>query len=891
MNPRFNFVSAHSHSHLIQLEFWEMKYRLTAFLLLAESKLKSWIIKYGRRDSVELLLRSYLTFTEGQRFFEQYEVLFTALQRAAEVYVKSDSADEAEGVGKFLADATVQWKNLALEVRSVRSMLEEVICNWEKYGSTVAALQAWLEDAEQVLGQSENIKRDFFRNLSHWIQQHMDMNDAGNFLIETCDETVSRDLKQQLLLLNGRWRELFIKVKHYGRADEVDKLRQDYQDAVNTLKLFLDATDVKMSAPVQVSFLNMRAFVQDVEEIKQKVPAMEAACRAAGRTAQLLSKDAPQEELLQMTAVMASIKEQLSKVCGCLPLLREAQALLPPLEEMEKNITGFYQALEKASCITGAGRPGGPADFRQQCQELATFTHSCKKCLTLIEQNHQNIQRSVSSSGALQHLDLALLQKRVAELQTASQVRSTEWRRHEEANSSLLRRFEESRVELEKVLKSAQSCVTESGEPEALLRKHTDFLEQLDQRVLNTFLKACDELTDILPEQEQQALQETVRKLHKRWKDMQTDAPLHLLHLQVEAERSRLELSMQECQAELTRENRHLVGMGSERLLKEHRSFFREKGPLSQCEKRLQLMEELCQKLPEEDPAHRSLQSARKELGELQEEIQSTRLKLLQHQDKWKDYNKRYAELSCWLISKESQLRLLRNRASDHRKYGQVKTAIAELRNEAELQEGNLGWLNARMADLIEVSADDDAQRQGAALTKLSADLKGLVASLSEAEKMLLTVGDCVQFREEVQATLEDLAQGQKEVQAEASQILDSSDPREAQQLLLVHQVPLNTKSFREGEGLEVRLSRSSMDRELNFSSPESLEVELDQARVSPRSEGEALHTKTLSKRAAEIQLSPKNKTLLLQQAHSLREQVEEVEESLKQEYDEHTHT
>lgn len=36
--------------------------------------------------------------------------------------------------------------------------------------------------------------------------------------------------------------------------------------------------------------------------------------------------------------------------------------------------------------------------------------------------------------------------------------------------------------------------------------------------MLNTFLKACDELTDILPEQEQQTLQETVRKLHKHWK-------------------------------------------------------------------------------------------------------------------------------------------------------------------------------------------------------------------------------------------------------------------------------------------------------------------------------------------------------------------------------------
>lgn len=53
---------------------------------------------------------------------------------------------------------------------------------------------------------------------------------------------------------------------------------------------------------------------------------------------------------------------------GCPPLLREAQALLPPLEEMEKNISGFYQALEKAGAITGSSQPGGGSDFRQKCQ-------------------------------------------------------------------------------------------------------------------------------------------------------------------------------------------------------------------------------------------------------------------------------------------------------------------------------------------------------------------------------------------------------------------------------------------------------------------------------------------------------------------------------------------
>lgn len=62
---------------------------------------------------------------------------------------------------------------------------------------------------------------------------------------------------------------------------------------------------------------------------------------------------------------------------------------------------------------------------------------------------------------------------------------------------------------------------------------------------------------------------------------------------------------------------------------------------------------------------------------------------------------------------------------------------MQELRNDAELQEGNLGWLKARMAVLIEICADSDAQRQGSALNKLSIDFKGLLASLIEVGDVL----------------------------------------------------------------------------------------------------------------------------------------------------------
>lgn len=226
----------------------------------------------------------------------------------------SDSVEEAENVMKFMNETTAQWRNLSVEVRSVRSMLEEVISNWDRYGDTVASLQAWLEDAEKMLSQSENAKKDFFRNLPHWIQQHTAMNDAGNFLIETCDEIVSRDLKQQLLLLNGRWRELFIEVKQYARADEMDRMKKEYTDVTATLSDFATEAHRKLSEPLEVSFMNVKLLIQDLEDTEKRVPVMDAQYKMIAKKAHLIAKESPKEEANEMLTTMSRLKEQLSKV-------------------------------------------------------------------------------------------------------------------------------------------------------------------------------------------------------------------------------------------------------------------------------------------------------------------------------------------------------------------------------------------------------------------------------------------------------------------------------------------------------------------------------------------------------------------------------------------------
>lgn len=55
-------------------------------------------------------------------------------------------------------------------------------------------------------------------------------------------------------------------------------------------------------------------------------------------------------------------------------------------------------------------------------------------------------------------------------------------------------------------------------------------------------------------------------------------------------------------------------------------------------------MEELCQKLPEADPVHQTMQTSRKDFSEVREEIENTHQKLMQHPDKWNEYNSRCSD-------------------------------------------------------------------------------------------------------------------------------------------------------------------------------------------------------------------------------------------------------
>lgn len=60
MNTRFNELTVKEVSLLRRMEYEELKYRLLAFLVVAEAKLKTVQVKYGKQEEVNAMLQDYI---------------------------------------------------------------------------------------------------------------------------------------------------------------------------------------------------------------------------------------------------------------------------------------------------------------------------------------------------------------------------------------------------------------------------------------------------------------------------------------------------------------------------------------------------------------------------------------------------------------------------------------------------------------------------------------------------------------------------------------------------------------------------------------------------------------------------------------------------------------
>lgn len=75
---------------------------------------------------------------------------------------------ECSQIDLVVEEVNNRWKKLSVEMKSVKSMLEEVVGCWKRYNAYVDILTAWLADGEQAMAGSledKEVRKEWERSL------------------------------------------------------------------------------------------------------------------------------------------------------------------------------------------------------------------------------------------------------------------------------------------------------------------------------------------------------------------------------------------------------------------------------------------------------------------------------------------------------------------------------------------------------------------------------------------------------------------------------------------------------------------------------------------------------------------------------------------------------
>lgn len=135
-------------------------------------------------------------------------------------------------------------------------------------------------------------------------------------------------------------------------------------------------------------------------------------------------------------------------------------------------------------------------------------------------------------------------------------------------------------------------------------------------------------------------------------------------------------------------------------LLLHTQAFFRNKNPISTCERRLKTMEQLCKKLPENDPMQKTLLETRDHVSEVKGEVESAHVRLQEHPDKWNEWNCR------WGLERENVIRCLEIKLRCEIvvylfcfRFGELSAWIASQHRDGESVAVQVSWYKLREKD------------------------------------------------------------------------------------------------------------------------------------------------------------------------------------------------
>ncbi|XP_059549889.1 nesprin-2 isoform X2 [Myotis daubentonii] len=569
MQRRINNISGKKFIPL--LEFHYYKCSVLGLLDEVKSKLKAWNIKYGSKESVELLLDDWHKFIEEKDFLAQLESSF---QKCEEIH--KNLGGEYQNVSEQYAMMEHNISMCRKNVDNVKSTLQQVLACWTTYTEKLCFLKACFEETKK-----EQITEVPSETLSQWNLEHTTLNEVGNFLIQVSNDEFGSSISKELRRLNKRWRKFVTKTQLEMKLPLIKKQEQ----------------------PVIGNSGNM-------QPSKEEKPTVDSP------TDTPLALPENHDQNIKAGEEHEKEKEEFT---GQLKVAEEVEKLIGEVEIWEAETKSVLDLLRHKDDVDPS--------MEESLQHLIAKGSMYEELVSRMEDTLQMDVQNISSQESLEHVLTAGLQAKIQEAKEKVQINMVKLgamlRNSSDVSPDLSAgvKVEESLQELESYIARAEQLLGQRESRSGLMSKYKEALLIFNTKSLAKYLKAVEELKNNVTEDVKLSLEEKSRDVCAKWESLHHEMSLYIQQLKIDLEKGKISDTISRLEKQINKEKKLIRRGRTKGLIKEHEACFSEEGSLRQLDHHMEVLRELCEELT----SQKSQQEVRRVLQDYEQKIERLR--------------------------------------------------------------------------------------------------------------------------------------------------------------------------------------------------------------------------------------------------------------------------
>lgn len=670
MEQRLLDVGPKSQQRRLNLKFLEHKCCIIAFLDLIETKLRMWTGKSGREDKAKQMLQQYNDFVHKYKVFQEFGKAFVDMQQVVEECKRDANLTRQDHylMEKFMRDTEDRWKRVARDLKCCQNMLEESVTNWHRWNAGSDEFEGWLCRAEQKLRATEDERLEFFQDISKWKDKHQQLHDAATFLIATCEDKISNELRDKFNNLSMRFEAIYAHTKQYVHSSDILRHRQEYKHNSEILTNWLNKADNLLAKQPPCTTEAIRIHGNELQTLASEIDEIEEVFKQTSKVIQTLVPDMTRTEVENMMSKLKQQKDALVRIRSQLPIkLHLFHQLYPQQESLEQGQKEIHQWLDKAETLLQSLSLAGNRDhLQEQLNKHRSFFSRTLYYKSMVESKNNVFQNLVKIASNENVLDTSDLKQKMDQLNdrfnyVAQNAEQWEQRLHD-SNNHWNAFKENERIVTEWIYKAEVYLTERHIESRTVIEERKIFFEQVNYQWMNDLLSSGQNLLKTLPLEEQQKVVDNVEGLQTRWESVLNRAPQHIVHLQFNLDETTFNQGIKDIEKEIQIEQQALNKNEDIQVISQrHQAYITSKPTIGHIERSLENMKRSAKTYAELNPNDKNLETivnqSEQKWTSLSNNLDHLRQTLNQIPVHWQNYHEKFNAMSDWMNTVDRTLK------------------------------------------------------------------------------------------------------------------------------------------------------------------------------------------------------------------------------------------